>query len=77
MGVDLRVEPAFFIMRKTPEDVDSKNQIYLLRVLLLMARKIITVLWSYEKSLTAHNNGGKAIKFLFDGKRKSQTPTKD
>lgn len=44
MGVELPLQPGILILEETPEDIDTKNQSYLLGVLLLIAKKMITVL---------------------------------
>lgn len=45
MALDLPLEPAFFILGHTPENLLSKDQKYLLEMLLLIAKKMITVSW--------------------------------
>jgi hypothetical protein len=52
MGVDLPLEPDIFILGKTPGNTTSKNQAYLIWVLLLIAKKMITVLWRNVKTPT-------------------------
>ena len=42
MGVDLPLEPVVFVLGETPEN--TKNQSFLLGLLLLIAKQMITVL---------------------------------
>lgn len=43
-GVDLPLQPGILMLEETPEDIDTKNQSYLLGVLLLIGKRMITVL---------------------------------
>ena len=46
--LSLGVKPACFILGDTPAVIDSQNQKYLLGVMLLIAKQVITVLWRKE-----------------------------
>ena len=43
--IDLPLEPSYFILGVLPVDLEEHSQVYLLRVLLLIANKVITASW--------------------------------
>ena len=45
MGIDLPLNPSHFILDLVAEDVCNRNQKYLLHILLMTARKMVTLNW--------------------------------
>ncbi len=45
MGINLPLEPAVYILGIIPDSMTDKNSKYLLRILLLIAKKTITASW--------------------------------
>lgn len=45
LGIDLPLEPSYFVLGIMPADLEENNQTYLLRILLLIANKVITASW--------------------------------
>ena len=50
MEVDVVPEPMLYLLRAIPKDLYNADQQYVLRVLLLVAKKMITVNWRDVKS---------------------------
>uniref|UniRef100_A0A3P8TVH1 Reverse transcriptase domain-containing protein n=1 Tax=Amphiprion percula TaxID=161767 RepID=A0A3P8TVH1_AMPPE len=54
LGVDLALEPLFYIIGSIPKEAMDKKQAYLLHILLLVAKKMITVSWLSPLPPTLH-----------------------
>ena len=44
-GTDIPLDPLFFLLEKTQEELFTKDQCYMLHILLMIAKKIITINW--------------------------------